>query len=126
MSTIQAKQILPFLVKAIDMAPEEDKPRVHTMESDGIEEYLIPKGEEWTLYGKQIVQVNLEQEDDEVIMYVYVTNDEEPHSFYPDDKIDVDLLKRYIPSPVQFELPAPQSVHPSCKEQFEAFYNHNQ
>ena len=66
MKTIKASQLLPLLQKWADVC-ELEPGELHnfsTLEKDGVEEYVLPDNELWTLYNNPISQINLEGEVD--------------------------------------------------------------
>jgi len=107
MSTIKAYQLIPLLKKWADVCELEPgyTPDFSTLEEDGVEEYVIPDNEMWTINGEAISQINIEGEIDGPINLVLYVNTYDNVSYMFDLNEDIDLgpFKRYQLLPVQFE-----------------------
>jgi len=99
MSTIKAEQVLPFLRKYSDVTGIPG----NTLEDDGVEEYCMPKNEMWTIYDDVVTQVNRQMIDDVLYIVFYVPNSDSGYEFEATKEINLDVLKRFSTTPLQFE-----------------------
>jgi len=110
MNTIKAKQLLPFLLKWADVCVIEDGKtgKFYTLEEDGIEEYVIPEGEQWSYQNGIIenisVQINGDSDENDNLV-IWMETEANNWCFGMEEDIDLDKLKRYQMIPLSFELP---------------------
>jgi len=109
MAIIKAKQLLSHLIKWADLpgVKENSSYYIPTIQDDGVEEYSIPEGQQWSYEGEIIerilVQTNLDPNRDDKLL-LWIGNDNSDWCFGMEEDIDLDKLKRYTLTILPFDL----------------------